>query len=73
MEVTIFDKSAVLFVFREGAKFIGPHHWHSDGRAKSFRGAKNDGANTFPGEKMRGQKLLRRKKMTGPALFIRKK
>ena len=39
---------------REGAKFIGPHHWHSDGRAKSFRGAKNDGANTFPGEKNEG-------------------
>ena len=39
---------------REGAKFIGPHPWHSDGGAKSFSERKNDGANTFPGEKNDG-------------------
>ena len=40
--------------FRQGAKFIGPHPWHSDGGAKSFSERKNDGANTFPGEKNDG-------------------
>ena len=41
-------------IVREGAKFTGPHPWHSDGGAKSFLEKKNDGANTFPGEKNDG-------------------
>ena len=56
--VPIQNAEAVMcassFWLREGAKFIGPHPWHSDGGAKSFSERKNDGANTFPGEKNDG-------------------
>ena len=58
---------------REGAKFIGAHHWHSDRGAKSFSGEKIDGTNTFSGEKNDGAETFQEKKMTGPILFVRKK
>ena len=49
---------------REGARFVGPHHWHSENEKR--------GGNTFPREKKRGRNFLEERNDGATTFYVSK-